>query len=718
MQKLKNILKSVAAFGTLSAVFTASLVTLPTTVAAQIQTDAPFTAGNIVVYRVGNGTETLANTGNSVFLDEFAPAGGAPVQSLALPTTVSGANRQLIASGTATSEGSLTRSADGRFLVLTGYGRDLNGTGSLTASAAADVNRIIGRVDASGVIDTTTALTDAATGNNPRSAASATGSDFYIVGGTGGVRYTTLGATTSTQINAGTTVNFRTVNIFGGQLYASSDTATGSPTIVAAVGTGLPTTAGQTLNNLPGIPVSADAGANAYNFFFADLNAGVAGVDVLYIADEETGIRKFSLVGGTWTANGAIGGNPDDYRGITGIVNGANVTLYAVRTGNELVSLIDNTGYNVTIGGTPTVLATAPTGTAFRGVALAPTGGPSGPGAGVEAPVDFNGDNRTDYVVVGPPRGTPFSPDAATNSVGTLGNRIRRGERNSSNDGGGQSAIWYTQINGGSVSQNSGVNWGLTTDEFVPEDFDGDNKSDYAVWRPAPAQVAAFFILQSQTNTLRTERFGQEGDDPTVVADYDGDGKADPAVFRANANNSQATWFYRPSATPATNFVSVPWGLGFDFPAPGDYNGDNRADFAVQRNVNGSGVFYILRSNDLGTEALQWGFGSDVVVPGDYDGDNRTDLCVVRIDANQGANWYILERDGGMQYYLFGTSNDVPTPGDYNGDGRTDISVWRRSATPGQTVFITRPAGSVGTSDIYFQWGAQSDIPAANFTVQ
>src|SRR5262245_43719495 len=99
---------------------------------------APFTPGNLVVYRVGDGAGTLVNTGNAVFLDEYTTA-GALVQSIALPTTVTGSQRQLIASGIATSEGLMTRSADGQCLLLTGYGRDLGGAGSLASTAGAAV---------------------------------------------------------------------------------------------------------------------------------------------------------------------------------------------------------------------------------------------------------------------------------------------------------------------------------------------------------------------------------------------------------------------------------------------------------------------------------------------------------------------------------------------------------------------------------------------------
>ena len=45
---------------------------------------AAFTPGNVVVYRVGDGSGSLVNTGNAVFLDEYTTS-GTLVQSIAMP---------------------------------------------------------------------------------------------------------------------------------------------------------------------------------------------------------------------------------------------------------------------------------------------------------------------------------------------------------------------------------------------------------------------------------------------------------------------------------------------------------------------------------------------------------------------------------------------------------------------------------------------------------
>src|SRR5919109_3493671 len=119
---------------------TAALVLVSSAIAS------PFTAGNLVIYRVGDGVAALGSGGTAVFLDEYTPA-GVFVQSIAMPTA---ASPRLVASGTATSEGFLTRSEDTRYLIVPGYDAAL-GTASITTSTT--VPRVIGRVDGNGNVD-------------------------------------------------------------------------------------------------------------------------------------------------------------------------------------------------------------------------------------------------------------------------------------------------------------------------------------------------------------------------------------------------------------------------------------------------------------------------------------------------------------------------------------------------------------------------------------
>jgi hypothetical protein len=353
-------------------------VALATTVAVAAAAPAfassPFTPGDIVVYRVGAGTAALTSAGTAVFLDEYGPT-GTLVQSIALPTTATTPSHPLVASGTATSEGLLTLSADGRFLIATGYDAAAGASG-VSSSSSSSVPRVVATVDGNATVNTTTALTDAASGNNFRSATSSDGTNIWVTGGASGVRYTTLGSTTSTELNT-TDTNLRQLNIFNGQLYADADPtkSTSSGITVATVGSALPTTAGQTITDLPGVSSSAEA----YQFVLLTLGAGT-GPDTLYYADNTAGaIEKYSLSGGTWVSEGSIA--VANVLGLTGSVVAGKATLYATASSGSngtLYQVVDNAGAGATMSGTPTTLATAATNEAFRGVAFVPSASPNG----------------------------------------------------------------------------------------------------------------------------------------------------------------------------------------------------------------------------------------------------------------------------------------------------------------------------------------------------
>lgn len=318
---------------------------------------------------------------------------------------------------------------------------------------------------------------------------------------------------------------------------------------------------------------------------------------------------------------------------------------------------------------------------------------------------DYDGDGRTDYVVTRD-TDTPVSAKGGSNEAGLT------------------QKYWYFAQNG--TNAVTILPWGVPNDVPVAEDFDGDGKDDVAVWRPAPAPQAAFYILNSSNFTLTIQQFGQNGDDISVVGDYDGDRKADPASFRCPiGSQGQCTWYYRGSLNnPAGNVTFVPWGFGdtnAESPnaAPGDFDGDGKFDFNVRMDVDGQGTFVLLRSSDFGVEWIPWGLPTDAEIPGDYDGDGRHDFAVGRIVGNLG-NLYILESDGGgtgaSPIVIADPTTDALAPGDYDGDGSQDIAVWRPNADPTQNYFWVRRSsnGSVYT----YEWGQNGDRPVAEWLVE
>ena len=249
------------------------------------------------------------------------------------------------------------------------------------------------------------------------------------------------------------------------------------------------------------------------------------------------------------------------------------------------------------------------------------------------------------------------------------------------------------------------AHWGVSTDKIVPADYDGDFKTDLAVWRETgygdPTR-SYFFILQSSDNTFRQEQLGSAGDLPTIVGDWDGDGRADVAVYRGGV---QSYFYYRPSASPGISFISVPWGTSGDKPVRGDFDGDGRFDAAVFRPSNS--VWYVLKSSDNQPIFLSWGLANDRPVPADYDGDGKTDIAVFRPSDSV---WYILNSADGTAFIRqWGISTDTPVPADYNGDGKAETAVYRASE---QRWYI--PIWSV-TGAVYTKFGTTGDVavPAA-----
>jgi hypothetical protein len=331
---------------------------------------------DVLVVRIGDGSATLSTSAAAVFLERRSGADGASVATIALPTAVSGSQRRLTLSGTATSEGALARSADGKYVTLAGYDA-APGTATVASSTTASVNRVVGRVDSAGTIDTSTALDVAFNAASVRAAVTEDGTAFWVAGQSSGVQYATLGSTTgATQLTVSPT-NLRTCEIAGSQLYC--DAASGTFQSVFAVGSGLPTTTGQTATVLPGLPTTA--GPSPYAFALLDRNANVAGLDTLYLADDRTtasggGLQKWTFNGITWTlAKTFTNGLGAGLRGVTAWTEGANVVLVVSEAGtppNRLLTLVDEGSLDPSYAPTFSAIATSPADTVYRGVVRAP----------------------------------------------------------------------------------------------------------------------------------------------------------------------------------------------------------------------------------------------------------------------------------------------------------------------------------------------------------
>lgn len=326
---------------------------------------AQFTKGNLVVVQMGDGSAALTSSSTPVFVKEYTPTGSL-VQTITIPST--GSSPRFTVTGNSGSEGHLIRSTDGSYLTIAGY----DTVAGATSFALAATKRVVARIDASGTVDLTTELTDGSTAA-VRSVVMDNNSNTWTATSAVGIRYKAFGSTgTSTQLST-TPTNTRVVKIFNGQLYITS--ASGAFLGVSSIGSGTPTTSGQTTTALPGMPTSGTH--SPYSFSMSPDG------NTLYIADDGSvanggGIQKWTLSGGTWSKAYTLlntGTTNIPARGLTADFSGTHPVIYAT-TGtsapNALIEVVDSSSTAIV-----DTLAVSPTNTVFRGVDFAPTNGPA-----------------------------------------------------------------------------------------------------------------------------------------------------------------------------------------------------------------------------------------------------------------------------------------------------------------------------------------------------
>ncbi|HMH52396.1 MAG TPA: Ig-like domain repeat protein [Candidatus Acidoferrum sp.] len=215
----------------------------------------------------------------------------------------------------------------------------------------------------------------------------------------------------------------------------------------------------------------------------------------------------------------------------------------------------------------------------------------------------------------------------------------------------------------------------------VPRDFDGDGETDLAIYREATGE---WFIQGSATGS-RALTFGAPlssglGDTP-VPADFDGDGKADPAIYR----KATGEWFLFGSATGLqTRVFGAPSASGLgDVPVPADFDGDGKTDLAIYRQATGE---WFIFGSASGSRTVTFGAPAasglgDIPVPRDFDGDGKADLAIYRQTTGE---WLIFGSATGFRTLTFGAPassglGDTPVPGDFDGDGSADLAIYRRA---------------------------------------
>lgn len=322
----------------------------------------PFTACNLVVYKVGDGNSALASSASPISIEEINTSGNL-VQSISVPFT--GAN-QITQNGTAASVGILN-SYNG-FLSVPGYntssGTALNPNAGPASPAL--VNKVNSILDANQTVLSYNQFPSTGVipmnGDHLRSTIATSATTFYAVGSGSNDGLYYFDGTNYTRLASS---NLRVVEIFNNELYVSSSAN------VFKVGTGLPTSGTQTLTAL--LPTYSNSGI--YGFSMSPDGC------TLFVADQDAnspykGVTKYTKSGSTWAPqytyiSFAIGLTAD-YSGTNPIVY-VTTSINSSNPQNKIEKLLDNPGGNnfttITTGGWP---ISAGTNYRFAGIDFTP----------------------------------------------------------------------------------------------------------------------------------------------------------------------------------------------------------------------------------------------------------------------------------------------------------------------------------------------------------
>ena len=284
------------------------------------------------------------------------------------------------------------------------------------------------------------------------------------------------------------------------------------------------------------------------------------------------------------------------------------------------------------------------------------------------APTDFNGDRVTDLVLL------RAESDAKLKFVFNTGNTLEH--------------------------PLTPLTFGLVGDRVAPADYDGDGVTDIATVRIESGFLYWRFLRSSQnfsTANPLTVLYGLSGDQ-VIPADYDGDFRTDLGVVRVVPGDN-LLWI--PANSGQDAITPLVWGVKGDRVLSADLDFDKKSDFIAVRTMNGALAWFVRTASGVVMTPRFFGLAGDTPFIGDFDGDGRAQIAVIR------------ELDGGIQVFIDGLANyqwglfgDIPVSGAFSNERLDNSAVWREKDGQG-TFYIRQGNGAQSTKN----FGVIGDLP-------
>lgn len=283
--------------------------------------------------------------------------------------------------------------------------------------------------------------------------------------------------------------------------------------------------------------------------------------------------------------------------------------------------------------------------------------------------------------------------DAPVNSGFSVGVQMQAGDFN--NDGrldiayssGSQTFIAYR--NAANTNFDSPTNIGSATgsiNSLAAADFTGDGRLDLAALNFVNNAPGGIFVFRRNgTNTnfdlSPIQSFGSNNFTDAALGDFDNDGRQDLAFATAGLSNIP---IYKGSGngnlTNLTTAVLNSGNVSSGAIAAADFTGDGNTDLLVGNNTNNGFSLFAGAGNGSFAAAFDFtlGFQPQRFVVGDFNGDERQDFALNRPNSNQTViflrNAANSGFDAAVTITLSTTVNSSLIVGDFNNDGNDDLA--------------------------------------------